>query len=131
MKSSLTLPPWLRFAVVGLINMAVDLAVFSLAYYVWGTHVLAAHALGFTVAVGNSYVLNKLWTFGERGWSRDAVGGAVRFFAVAVGGLLIGSGVILALDPFMPALAAKIGAIGVTFVWNYTLSRRFVFRRGT
>jgi putative flippase GtrA len=122
------LPRWLRFALVGCVSTAIDLGVFALMLYVFGWSPLAAHTAGFAVAVANSYLLNKLWTFEDRDWSRRAIGRGLRFLLVAIGGWLVGALVILLLVPAIPALAAKIVAIGATFVWNYTLSRLWVFK---
>jgi putative flippase GtrA len=124
---SASLPRWLRFAIVGCVNAGIDLAVFALLLYAFGWSPVAAHTAGFAAAVGNSYVLNKLWTFEDRDWSRRAIGRGLRFLVVSLGGWLVGAIVIVILVPAMPALAAKVLAIGATFAWNYTLSRLWVF----
>jgi putative flippase GtrA len=122
-----TLPRWLRFGIVGCINAGIDLGIFVVLHYAFAWSPVAAHTAGFIVAVINSYVMNKLWTFQDPDWSRRAIWRGLRFFAVAFGGWLIGAGLIAILVPAIPALAAKLVAIGATFVWNYTLSRLWVF----
>lgn len=121
------IPRWMRFAVVGSINATIDLAVFAALLYVVGWSPIAAHTAGFCAAVVNSYILNKIWTFEDGDWSRQALWRGLRFLLVALGGWLVGAIVIAILVPTIPALAAKLVAIFATFVWNYTLSRLWVF----
>jgi putative flippase GtrA len=124
---NLAIPRWLRFAIVGGVNAAIDLGIFVVLLYAFGWSPIAAHTAGFLAAVINSYVMNKLWTFQDRDWSRRAIWRGLRFFAVAFGGWLVGAAVIALAVPAFPALVAKLLAIGATFVWNYTLSRLWVF----
>lgn len=122
-----TPPRVVRFAVVGAVNTAIDFSVFTALYHLLHWPLLAANAVGFALAVANSYAMNRAWTF------RDAApatrGDGARFFVVALAGLAIGSAVIATAAQVMPALAAKSCAIGATFVWNYWASARFVFLR--
>lgn len=120
--------PILRFAVVGCLNAGIDLAVFAGLFYLAGWPALAAHAAGFSLAVINSYLLNKRWTFQDRSRAGEAWRRAGLFFLVALGGLGLSSLAIWLAMAWIPALAAKLLAIGVTFVWNYAISRRLVFR---
>lgn len=128
--SPTALPRWLRFGLVGIVNAGIDFGLFVLLHHGFDMAPLLAHAIGFAFAACNSYVMNKLWTFGDRDWSAKAASGAARFFAVALGGLLVGAAVIWILTPPLPAIVSKALAIGATFVWNYQLSRLFVFRGG-
>jgi putative flippase GtrA len=121
------IPRWLRFGLVGCVNAAIDLGIFVILHYALGWSPIAAHTAGFLAAVVNSYVMNKLWTFQDKDWSRRAIWRGLRFFAVAFGGWLVGAAVIALAVPAIPALAAKLLAIAATFVWNYTLSRLWVF----
>lgn len=120
-----------RFAIVGIANTAIDFGVFAVLFYVLRWPLLAAHASGFAVAVVNSYVCNKTWTFGDPRPSRIVDG--FRFLLVAICGLATGSAVIALAAQIMPALAAKACAVAATFVVNYWASARYVFvrNRGT
>ena len=118
-----------RFALVGALNTGIDIGVFTLAFYSFGWPLLVANAAGFTIGVGNSYVLNKFWTFGDRSTGREALRRGLAFLATSLIGLALGSLSIWLLAMVMPAILAKIATVGVTFVWNYWASGRFVFRR--
>lgn len=117
----------MRFCVVGAVNTGIDFGVFFCLFYILGWPLLMAHGLAFSVAVVNSYLLNKFWSFGEK----DGVSAtqALRFFAVNGSGLLVSSVVIYAAGFYMPVWAAKIVAIGASLIWNYGGSSLFVFRR--
>lgn len=119
------LPRVVRFGAVGVVNTAIDFTTFAALYHLLHWPLLAANAVGFALAVANSYTMNKAWTFRDK--TRPSLGDGARFFVVALAGLAIGSAVIVAAAQLMPALAAKVCAIGATFAWNYWASARFVF----
>ena len=52
-----------RFSIVGVLNTLVDLAVFMLLVKLLSVPLVPANLLAFAVALANSYVLNRLWTF--------------------------------------------------------------------
>ncbi len=117
-----------RFAMVGAVNTAVDVGLFAIFFYILAWPLLLANGGGFMVAVGVSYVLNKTWTFADSSRGREAFRRGLAFAAVAAGGLAIGSLAIwLAAHAVVPILA-KLVSIGATFLWNFTVSRRWVFR---
>ena len=53
----------MSFAAVGVVNAAVDFAVFSFAYYYLGLPIVTANVMAWLVAVSGSYVMNSLTTF--------------------------------------------------------------------
>lgn len=118
-----------RFALVGALNTGIDIGVFTLAFYSFGWPLLVANAAGFAIGVGNSYVLNKTWTFADRSTGREALVRGLVFLATSVVGLALGSLSIWLLAKIMPAILAKIATVGITFVWNFWASKQFVFRK--
>ena len=72
-----------RFAVVGLANTAVGLAVIYIAMFIFGLGNVAANLLGYSVGVLTSFVLNKRWTFGHRGETMPALSRFVLVIALA------------------------------------------------
>ena len=120
---------FVRFCIVGGINTAIDLAVFSLLFYGLDFPLLAANAIGFSAAVINSYLLNKFWTFGDA--SSHSVVKIAGFVLISTVGLAISSMVIWLLAGHIGPLLAKIAAIAMTIIWNYTASRMLVFRRSS
>jgi putative flippase GtrA len=122
----------ISFGLVGVVNSAVDFAVFSLGYYVLALPIVAANALAWVVAVSCSYVLNSTITFaaesGRRLDWRRYVGFALSQFA----GFLANTATVWALVTLLlvPAWAAKLAAIFVSFAVNFSLSHFVVFRAG-
>jgi putative flippase GtrA len=117
----------IRFAAVGVANTAIDFALFALLYYVALLPLLAANAGAYGVAVVNSYLLNKYWTFGDTSRGRTAALRGLLFIALNLVGLALASAFIWLLALILHPLAAKAGSIVVTFVWNYWSNHRFVY----
>ena len=59
-----------RFLVVGLLNTVVDLGVFYLLTLIPGMPDIAAKTISYILGICNSFVWNKLWTFGAKGSGR-------------------------------------------------------------
>ena len=72
-----------KFALVGVVNTAVDVGLFWVLQAVLGVPYLIANVISYSAGTLNSFVLNKVWTFAE-----TRHGGVVRqqlplFFAIA------------------------------------------------
>lgn len=117
-----------RFAVVGIANTGVDIAIFSLLHFSLDMHLLLANTLSYLAAASNSFFLNKYWTFSD---TRDH-GQTSRqfglFLSLGIVGLGLSNLVVWALAAYLPAIVAKLLSIGVLFVWNFGTSHYFVFR---
>ena len=118
------------FAVVGLINSAVDFGVFSFAYYYLALPIIVANTLAWMVAVTGSYVMNSTITFAAESGRRLAVDRYFAFVLSQVAGFLANTGTVWCLVELLhiPAWAAKVAAIFVSFAVNFTLSHLLVFR---
>lgn len=117
-----------RFSFVGLVNTGIDFAIFSLLFYAYGTPYVVAHVLAFFVALANSFLMNALWTF--KNLKREQLVRQIgAFVLVGAGGLVLSTITIYILAGYMPVLLAKIGAMGVSLIWNYVGSWIFVFRK--
>ncbi len=117
---------FIRFCIVGAINTGIDVAVFSLLFYGLDINLLVANSFGFVAAVINSYLLNKIWTF-EDGSAHSAQRIAL-FLLIALGGLGISNLVVYLLAGSFGAIFAKLLAIVAVLVWNFGLTRKFVFK---
>ena len=127
-------PSFIRFGIVGAIATAIDFAIFNLLLggeYEPGTaHLLFAATSGFAVATYTSYQLNARFTFRA---SRTS-GALGRYFAIAIGGVVIHNITLLALrsalspETFLELNATKAGALSASLVWNYVGYRQFAFR---
>ena len=117
-----------RFAIVGLINFGIDVAAFSITFYFLGIHLIIANTIAYCLATINSYLMNKYWTFAGHSAPDISTSEFARFLLFNIGGLALSNITVFLLAEFLLPLVAKLGAVGVTFVWNYLTIRRFVFR---
>ncbi len=119
----------LSFAMVGVLNSAVDFAVFSFAYYFLVLPIVAANTLAWIIAVSGSYVLNSMITFAHESGRRLTPKGYFGFALSQVGGFLANTITVWCLVELLnvPAWAAKIAAIAASFAVNFSLSHFVVF----
>ena len=120
---------WLRFSVVGLIGVGVQLAM--LALLIWsGLHYLLATGIAVETAVLHNYAWHRRWTWGERSGVPDA--GRLWRFHIANGLVSIASNLLwmrlLTGVWEIPAVPANLLAIGATALLNFALSERWVFK---
>jgi putative flippase GtrA len=116
------------FALVGLVNTAVDFAVFSFTHLYVGLPIIVANVLAWIVAVSGSYVMNTLVTFAAESEGKLRAKTYVGFAGSQLGGLVANTATVFLASKFMHVLLAKTLAIGVTFLVNFTLSHFVVFR---
>lgn len=121
----------LSFATVGLINTAVDAAIFFLMLGFVTKSLVLANVTAWFVAVTGSYVMNSFTTFSAE------TGGKLqlRHYAGFVGSGLIAvfatTTTIVLLANYIPVWAAKGLAILVSFAVNFSLTHLVVFRART
>jgi putative flippase GtrA len=118
------------FALVGVVNATVDFCVYSFARFYLGLPLVAANLMSWSVAVSGSYIMNSKFTFAAESGSKLSFSRYAAFAVSQVGGLIANTATVLALSYVMPELVAKVLAIGVTFLVNFSLSHFVVFRRG-
>jgi putative flippase GtrA len=119
----------LSFAIVGLVNFAVDFSAFSFAYYVLKWPIVVANVGAWLIAVSGSYVMNSLFTFAAESGRQLRLKDYAIFAASQTGGLVTNTAVVFVLSYFMPVLLGKALAIGASFLVNFSLSHWLVFRR--
>jgi putative flippase GtrA len=119
----------LSFGLIGAVNSAVDFGVFALAYYYFGASIIVAQIAAWIVAVTGSYVMNSMITFAAESGQRLSLKSYFNFALAQAGGFLANTATVLVASLFIPVWAAKLLAIGASFVVNFTLSHFVVFRR--
>ena len=118
----------MSFAIVGLVNSAVDFGVFSFAYYYLELSIVPANIMAWAVAVTGSYVMNSLTTFARESRRELRLRSYVGFALSQVAGLVANTATVFVASYFMPVLAGKILAIAASFLVNFSLSHFVVFR---
>lgn len=135
-----------KFVIVGGINTAIDVIILRILVEVTGIvsgiGIVVLNAMAFSVAVVNSYYMNKRWTFKEAAAGIVDKNAAIQFsqfFIVSVIGISINSGVVYLVTTFTAPLfglsaenwvvAAKLVATGASLVWNFIGYKLFVFKK--
>lgn len=139
------------FALVGVVNAAVDYGVFFLALGVLSTWpsivelalkltvscnclsvetwiIIPANVIAWFVAVSGSYVMNSYTTFAVESGRKLRWRDYGTFVASGVAGVIANTTTVVVAAQFVPVWAAKLIAILVGFVVNFSLSHFFVFR---
>lgn len=126
MSARRTLGEFLRYLVTGGAAFVVDAGGFAVLNAL-GVAVLPAAAASFAAAALVNYGLTSAFVFGN---SRRTAGQMAVFVAVALVGLGLNSALTVGFHAWfdIPAPVAKVAAIAVTLVWNFTANKRLVFR---
>jgi len=119
-----------RFAMIGVVNTSVDFGVFLFAITFLTSSLVAANVLSWTVAVTGSYALNSLITFAAESGRRLRLRAYAGFVGSGLAGLIANTATLLiaARLLLLPVVVAKLLAIGVSFLVNFSLARFVVFR---
>jgi len=151
-----TIKQALKFGIIGGINTFVDFGILNLLMWLSGitTGIFFAvfKGISFLVAVGNSYILNKKWTFKDGGV--EDVEKASKFLIISLGGMLINVGmaslVVNLISPIESLISLGgtiLGMLGITMsdsqiwanmsailatavslIWNFTGYKFLVFK---
>jgi putative flippase GtrA len=116
------------FAVIGVVNTAVDFGVFMIAHIGLGLPLIRANILSWMVAVSGSYVLNSFITFAAESGRKLTLRAYVTFVASGIAGLIGNTTTLWIASSFVPVVVAKVIAIGASFVLNFSLLHLVVFR---
>jgi putative flippase GtrA len=130
-----------QFAAVGTLNSFVDVGVFNLETFLYGSsfigNVLFAvfKAVSFLFATTNSFLWNKNWTFNDAG-EKNSASKVTEFYSVAIVGWVLNVGVATAVKVMGPAgssswvnIVAPLGGIAASFAWNFIGYKYFVFKK--
>jgi putative flippase GtrA len=104
------------FALVGVVNTFIDLPL------------IPANVLAWLVAVSGSYVMNSFITFAAESGRQLRWRAYGAFVASGVAGVITNTAILVVASYWLPVLAAKLLAIAVSFVVNFSLSHFVVFR---
>lgn len=135
-----------KFIIVGGVNTGIDFAILNVLMYLthinsgWPLFIL--NCVSFSVAVVNSYYMNRRWTFKEAAKGivdKNAGVQFSQFFIVSIIGITL-NGIVLTtittnisapfgIGPQLWANIGKLFATGVSLVWNFIGYKFFVFKK--
>ncbi|HXZ21177.1 MAG TPA: GtrA family protein [Pseudolabrys sp.] len=118
----------ISFALVGVINTAVDFSVFLItaAHLHWP--LVPANVIAWLVAVTFSYMMNSFTTFAPESGRTLRWRDYAAFAASGIAGMVSSTAALFALSYLLPVLLAKAISILVSFAVNFSLSHFIVFR---
>lgn len=116
------------FASIGVVNVLVDLSIFTISIKVFHFPLIASNILAWLVAVTGSYIMNTKVTFGRETGGHLSVGHYLRFTVSGILGVVVATVVLVALSNHTNIAVAKFVSIAVGFVVNFCMSHFVVFR---
>lgn len=122
----------MKFSVVGISGVVVNLAVYSLAIFL-GAHYLSAAVISFVFAVTNNFFWNFIWTFKGKATDKSLRRKYVSFFAISLVNFAFN---ILLLKVLVEMLAcdkimAQLVAIGIVSCLNFIGNYKITFAEKT
>ncbi|OUR78775.1 hypothetical protein A9Q83_06100 [Alphaproteobacteria bacterium 46_93_T64] len=117
-----------KFAITGILNTGIDFAIFFTLIYVVSVHFAVANTVAFLIAVTVSYIINKNWTFSDQNSGHKILSEWIHFTVISIGGFILATTLLFILDPYIHVGAAKIIATGASFIWNFTLTRFYLWK---
>ena len=127
--------PFMRFALVGAGGYVIDTAMLALDTGVWGLDFKSGRALSIFVAMGFTWLGNRYLTFRER--RARTFSGAMQEWLKFIGANAVGAAVnygtsvllvLYAASPFNHKFVAQACGVLVGLIFNFTLSKKLVFR---
>lgn len=135
-----------KFIIVGGVNTGIDFAVLNtlifLTGFTRGWQLFVLNCVSFSVAVVNSYYMNKRWTFKEAAAgiaTKDTSVQFSQFFVVSLIGITINGLILTGITTYIAAPFdlsdqlwanfAKLVATGASLVWNFIGYKLFVFKK--
>jgi putative flippase GtrA len=118
----------MSFALVGLINTAVDAAIFFLLLAYVTPSMVVANVTAWFIANTGSYVMNSFTTFSAETGGKLSLKHYAGFVGSGLVAVTASTITVVLAAQFMPVWAAKAIAILVSFVVNFSITHFVVFR---
>ena len=118
---------FLKFSIVGATGVVVDFFFTFICKEKLKFNKYVANSIGFIIAATSNYWLNRIWSFEST--NPNVYTEYFSFVGVAVVGLAINNTVLWLVNEKVGInfYIAKLFAIGVTTIWNFSINYAFVF----
>lgn len=118
---------FIRFGIVGVINTLIDFLLFFTLHNFFDWHIIPANITSFTIAVSNSYLLNKYWSFSYVDTGKFSLSQFCIFVLTSIIALLLNTSILIFGEPYLDIVLLKIiGAIAIPLL-NFSLYKFVVF----
>jgi len=119
---------FIKFALVGVLNTLIDFGVYYLLTRYAGLFYIYANIISVTLAITNSYILNRTWTFVSK--NKNIGKEVLKFWIVSIIGLILNTLILKALIYFGPSdLIAKACASIIVLIWNFLANKYWTFSK--
>ena len=116
------------FAAIGAVNTAIDYMAFWALISFFAVSPLIANIVSVSLSAANSFAMNSMITFRDRGNDISSRTRVKRFVVITLLCLAVSTAMVAIFVPIMHPLLAKSASIFVTFAVGYFLNSRFVFQ---
>ncbi|WP_443937815.1 GtrA family protein [Pedobacter sp. MW01-1-1] len=119
----------LKFGITGLLGMIIDFGATWLCKEKIKLDKYVSNAIGFTLAVTNNYIINRIWTFNSHNQHWGTEFG--KFLVVSFVGLGLNTGIIYLFHQRKNGTnfyVAKFFAVVIVFIWNFIANQFFTFK---
>ncbi len=118
----------ISFASIGVLNAAVDLCAFTMAFRLAHLPLVTSNVISWAIAVTCSYAMNTKITFSQETGGALSIKRYLRFAASGIFGMIVATSVLVVLTRYVNVPTAKLTSILVGFVVNFSASHFLVFR---
>lgn len=121
---------FIKFGIVGISSTVIDWGIYLLLTRIFGIYYLMAKILSFGVAVLNSYIWNRRWTF--RSNDPQKLRQFIKFLTISIVGLVLNSTIMfIAVDKLKyHDIIGLVLATGIVTIWNFLANKFYTFRSG-
>lgn len=124
----LTEKSFFKFLIVGGTAFVIDYGSFYTLYFILGITLYIANSISFGLGLITSFLLNRLWTFSNRNFTKKAHHQFGFFSALALVNLFLSNVFIGLLNHIgISPRFGKIITIAVIAIWNYHLYKKLIF----
>jgi len=118
-----------RFMLTGFVGLFIDFCFTWLCKEYFGWNKYLSNGIGFSMAVINNYILNRIWTF--KSMDNASPKQFVTFLIVSLIGLSISTVFLFFIHHklLVPFYISKAIVVLIVFLWNYTANSKFTFKK--
>lgn len=119
---------FIKFGIVGLSGMLIDFGITYLFKEKFRLHKYLANSVGFVLATGSNYLLNRYWTFTVAGQEARFTEFS-EFFAIALIGLAMNNAIIYVFNDRLKFnfYLSKLFAVALVSIWNFLANYMYTF----
>lgn len=119
---------FIKFGLVGLSSTVIDWGIYLGLTRIFALFYLMAKILSFSVAVLNSYIWNRRWTF--RSNDPAKLKQFIKFLTISIVGLVLNSLIMfLAVDKFrLHDIIGLVFATAIVLIWNFLANKFYTFK---